>query len=421
MRKPLVYVAALALGLLWSGAALASYEGDPDAARPLNEQARQAYAAGNFAQAAPLFEQAFQAYQHPEFLYNRAQCLRRAEQHEQAIAAYQRYTRAGGQAAVAHIHIGECLLQLNRRDEATRAFRRYLELQPEGPHAAHAREAVESGRPPSEQDSRDPDRAREAQEYYDRVLRQYNRSEQAGELAQALVEGYEQYNMPEFLHSAAIGYHLAQQPRDAVPMYRRYLQTPAPDPEAWAELGDALAWLDDTEGMLQAYRRYLQLAPRGERAEEVRDLIAYYMEPSEEHPPREHLQEAREAVHRGQEHYDAGRVTEALREFQSAYERAPDRATLFNIAMCYTSLRNWREAAPRWVEYAQGGGRGRDAVAHLFAAQAFIGAGNPRMARGHLMEYLALADQHELPNEAADRRWAEGMLRDVGREAGGGE
>jgi tetratricopeptide (TPR) repeat protein len=409
---------ALALALVWLGAASA-VEGDPEAARPINERAVAAYQAGNFVEAAQLFEQTYQAYQHPEFLYNQAQCLRRAGQNEQALAAYQRYVQAGGPAAVAHIQIGECLTALGRRDEARQAFQRYLELEPDGPHAAHAREAVDSGRPPSEQDRRDPAQAREAQEYYDRALEQYNSSGDADAFISAMREGYQRYNMPEFLLNAAGACQVDSRYADEAALRLQYAETPGAPADAWYSAASSCVMANDDAAALRAFRRYLQLEPRGEHAADASEMVHRLENPSGRQSP-EQLDQAREAVRRAQEHYDAGRVQEALREFERAHQLATDRETFFNICMCYTSLRQWPEAARHWDTYLQSGELGHDAVAHLFAAQAYAGAGSQTEARRHIDRYMELADQYELPNEAVDRRWAEGMRRDTERAGSGG-
>ena len=410
---------AVALGLAWVGAASA-IEGDPEAARPLNERAREAYAAGNFVEAAQLFEQSYQAYQHPEFVYNQAQCLRRASQNEAALTAYQRYVEAGGGAAVAHIQIGECLVALGRRDEARQAFERYLELEPEGPHAAQARQAIDSGQPPSEQDHRRPEEVRDAQTYYDRALEQYTSSSDADAFVQAMTEGHERYNMPEFLASAARALQIEERYEDAAAMYRRYVETPGADAEGWYDLGSALLMISDDDGATQAYQRYLELEPQGQYAADAREMVHRLSQPSAR-ASREQVEQAREAVRLARQHYDAGRLEEALREFERAHGLAADRETYFNICMCYTSLRQWIEATRHWETYLQSGELGHDAVAHLFAAQAYAGAGSQTEARRHVDRYLELADQNDLPNEEADVRWAQDMRGDTERGSSGGQ
>ena len=410
---------AVALGLAWVGAASA-IEGDPEAARPLNERAREAYAAGNFVEAAQFFEQSYQAYQHPEFIYNQAQCLRRASQNEAALTAYQRYVEAGGGAAVAHIQIGECLTALGRRDEARQAFERYLELEPEGPHAAQARQAIDSGQPPSEQDHRRPEEVRDAQTYYDRALEAYNSSGDADAFIRAMREGHERYNMPEFLLNAAGACQFELRHEDEAALRRQYAETPGAPADAWYQAGNACLLANDHDGALQAYQRYLRLEPQGEHAADAGEMIHRLESPTQPHS-MEQIEQAREAVRRGQEHYDAGRVQEALREFEQAHQLAADRQTYFNICMCYTSLRQWPEATRHWETYLRSGELGHDAVGHLFAAQAYAGAGSRTEARRHIDRYIELADQNELPNEEADTRWAQGMRGDTERGSSGGQ
>ncbi|MBN1918320.1 MAG: tetratricopeptide repeat protein [Verrucomicrobia bacterium] len=412
-------VVAFGLVVLSAASALA-YEGDPEAARPINERARAAYGAGNYAEAAQLFAQTYQAYGHPEFLYNQAQCLRRAGQNEAALTAYQRYVDVGGPAAVAHIQIGECLTVLGRRDEARQAFERYLELEPEGPHATQAREAVDSGRPPSEQDRRDPAQAREAQAYYDRALEQYTSSNDLDAFVRAMTEGNERYHMPEFLASAARAYSFEERHQDAAAMYRRYVQTPGASADGWYDLGNALLYCSDDAGAVEAWRHYLQVAPQGQHAAEAGEMVHRLSQPGAR-ATGEQVGQAREAVRLAREHYDAGRVAEALREFERAHGLANDRQIYFNICMCYTSLRRWPAAAQHWETYLESGEMGHDAVAHLFAAQAFLGQNNAASASRHIRRYQELAGQHELPNEAANSRWAEGMARDAGRGGSGGQ
>ncbi len=418
MRKPRVYVAALALGLLWSGAALASgYEGDPDAARPLNEQAARAYQAEDFAEAARLFGETYEAYQHPEFLFNAGQCYRRADQYEQAVAVYRRHVREAREPSpIAYLHIGDCLLlQGGHLIEAVRAFQQYLDYDLTSEHAAHARIAIGTGLP---YERHNPQLVQQVQDHYERAMELYAEPGQERQTAEHLIQGYESLHTGEFLYNAAGVYHMEQMWSNAAEAYRRYLRTPNPRPGAWVDLASCLYMAGDDEGARRAAHRYQSAVNRGPRWEEASDIIRATAG-GDDAPSAGDRQSAAEAFQRGEQHYGRGELDEALREFRTAYQLAGDRAAQFNIGMCHTSARNWAEAAQHWSEYAQDGDQGADAVAHLFAAQACLEQDNADEARRHLQAYVQRADEHDLPNEAADRRWAEGMLRDAEREGGG--
>ncbi len=425
MKTGAVCVTVLAVLLLTAAhAAATGIEGDPEAARPINDRAVQAYGAGNYAEAARLFEQAYEAYHHPQFLYNAGQSYRRAGSYVEAVGAYSRHLLEAGSAGLqpdttAYIHMGECMLRQNRRAEANQFFERYLREEearsgrtdiPED--AEVARRAIATGQFPSEQDRRDPDQLRQAQALFDRA-----RAVGSGDVARAAemyMDGWRRYQMPEFLWNAAFYYQFADNLEQAAARFREYLQTPGADPEGYFALGMVLVSLGQSDEARQALERYLQLRPRGQNVRGAREQLRLLTEGSG--PSADDVRRAREAFATGQRLYRAGQFQQALPHFTTAYQLTHDRAAHFNIAMCCQELHNWQEAANQWDAYARAGDQGGDAVTHLFAARAMLEVGNTSGARQHVQAFLRLADQHELPAEQANRRYAEGLTRDIDRE-----
>ena len=97
------------------GSATPTIQGDQNAARPLYQQAEQAYTRAEYAQAAELFQRAHSLWRHPAFQYNRGQALARATRYQDALAAFQQYVSTYGSSglpadrfeSLVHIQIAE--------------------------------------------------------------------------------------------------------------------------------------------------------------------------------------------------------------------------------------------------------------------------------------------------------------------------
>ena len=419
MRRSRVYVAALALGLLWSGAALAvEYEGDPRAARPLNQQAVQAYQAENFAEAARLFGETYEVYQHPEFLYNQAQCYRRANQHRQALEVYQRYLRECREpSANVHLHIGDCHMHLSQGDQAIRAYRRYLDNEIVGPGAAHARLALATAQPCEEHDMQVVE---EVEQVYAQALRTARNPRRTGEAAQSLIQASGRLGIHDFLFCAGGMYQMDRMWSEAAQAFRSYLATPHPRPEAWVDLASCLLMDGDAAGARQAAQRYLRLEPQGEYAEDAQAIVGSRGggegEGGDGGPSAADRARADEIVRDAERLYRERQYRQAIARYRAANAIVPSRANLFNICMCYTSAEDWPNAALQWEEYLRGGDQGNDAVGHVFAAQAYYNSTSYREAIRHAEAYIALAREHELPAEIPNLRYIEGLMRDTARE-----
>jgi tetratricopeptide (TPR) repeat protein len=414
MRKRLVYVAALAVGLLWAGAAFATdYEGDPDEARPINQRAVEAYQAGNFAEAARLFGQTYEAYQHPEFLYNQAQCYRRAGQYREALDVYQRYLReCRAPSANVHLQIGDCHLHLGQGDQAARAYQRYLDNELVGAGAAHARLALATAEPC---DEHDPAVVEEIEQIYQQALRTGHTSRGVPEAAQSLIQAAERLGIHDFLYRAGGMYHMEEMYAEAAQAYRRYAATPHPTPEVWGDLATCLYMQQDMAGAREAAQRYLQLDPDGVYADDARDIIGATGGEAEG-PSAADRERAAEIVREADRLYRARQYRQAITQYRAANSILPSRANLFNICMCYTSAEDWPNAAQQWEEYLRGGDQGNDAVGHVFAAQAYHNSTAFSEAIDHAEAYIALAREHELPGEIPNLRYVEWIMRDTERQ-----
>jgi tetratricopeptide (TPR) repeat protein len=419
MNRRGVCIIALVLCSLWAVGAWASeYAGDPEAARPHNERAVQAYEAGDYPGAATEFGEAYRAYQHPEFLYNQAQCRRRAGQYDQALEIYERYLHECHEPSpTVHLHIGDCHMHLNEAEQAVRSYHRYLGCEMFNRGAAHARLALGTDTPC---DAHDDAVVQQVEEAYRAALEDYRNDTAAA--AQSLIQAAERLHVPEFFWNAGSMYQMDQMWDEAVQTYRRYVQSSHPLPEAWVDLASCLEMTNDMDGARQAAQRYLQIAPHGEAAEDANAIIRSAGGEEgggETGPSAEDRTRAAELSREAQRLYQARQYDQAIAQYRAANAIVPTRANLFNICMCLTSAENWPDAALQWEEYLRGGDEGYDAVGHVFAAQAYYMSHSFDRAREHAQAYQRLAEQNELPGEAPNLRYLEGLTRDIERESRG--
>ncbi len=404
----------------------ATVEGDMNAARRLFEQAEQAYRDGQYVQAATFFQQAYETARHPAFLYNTGQSLFMAGRWQDALNTLRQYVSAyegsgphvGQLDSLVHIRIAECLHRLDRRDEATRALRGYLQADPQGDLAQAVRECIDGGQPPSSIGARDPSTVEAARRIHDEAaaLHQRGNNRQA---AERFLEGYRQYNdITEFLYSAASCYRSARMWDDAIREYERYVMTACPAADAFVELAQCYHERADYERAIDAYRRYLQREPRGTFAADAREYVqsmTTVLEMSRQRPPSETISQASQHFDRGRTHYGAGRYRQALQEFSQAHDLAPTRETQYNMGMCYYCMRDWMHTLTTFENYLRDGDDAAHAIAHLYAAHAEIELERPGNAQRHIQDYLTRANAQELPNEERDRRFAQELQERVRR------
>lgn len=383
------------------------YAGDEAAARPIVGQAHLAYQERRYVEAARLYERAYETHQHPRSIYNVGQCYRAAGRWQEAVAAYrQRLDLEPAPYTFIHTHIGTCLLELNQREQANEAFRRYLELDPNGDCAAQARQAIETGEWPEDQDRRPAETVEQAREVHTRAERLCEEGE-FREAAEAYLEGYERFsNVHELLLNAAVCFGYAGEEEAAIEHLRAYLQTPGAEPDAHAYLGNHLMTECLLAEALQEYERYLELDPQGGLAEQTRRTVRWIrrLNPM---PTRANLIEAKRLWERGSGHARAGRVRAALRDYESAYQIIPDPTLHYNIGECHRTRERWADALVCYQDYIERmGDLGARAQVHLMAAACLIGLNRTDDAMEHIRAYRARADADELPGEEADREWA---------------
>jgi tetratricopeptide (TPR) repeat protein len=444
MKRHVLNVFLIVLLALWAGDALAlgeeagtgtgggsapTIEGDSAAARPLFEQGQTAYVQAEFAQAAELFQRAYDAWHHPAFLYNRGQALVHISRWQDALAAFQQYVstyESSGLPAeqfetLVHVQIAECLHRLNRRDEATQALRLYLEASPQGDLAPAVRQCVETGASPSTIGARDPATVRAARQAYEQALALHRRG-QYREAAESFLQAYDRLSdVTELLYNAASSYRAARMWNEAIREYERYMMTTCPDAEAYIQLAQCYHQQANYERAMQAYRNYLAREPRGIFAEDARQYIesmASVLAMSNEAQPQETVEQASRIFSRGFEHYSAGRYRQALQDFSEAHDLVPTRQTQYNIGMCYYHLREWLRALTQFENYLRNGDTGEHAMAHLYAAECLLELERWGEAQHHIQDYLARADEAELPQEERDRARAQRLMQRV-REASG--
>ncbi|MBN1918321.1 MAG: tetratricopeptide repeat protein [Verrucomicrobia bacterium] len=433
---------ALLVLLFWTGAAAGldptgeettppaterHYRGSEEEGMPLFQQAAREYEAHNYAEAARLLEQAYAAHEHPLLAYNLGQAHRNAENYEAALTAYRNYIQLCPRDELVnrvYVLIGECLLQLDRRQEANEAFQHYLDLEHDGEYAAQAQRALESGETPSAQDRRDPQAVEQAREICDRAAALWEQ-EQFQQAAEVFLRGYERMpEMHEFLYDAGLCYLDAQAWNDASRTLRRYVETPGAAHDAWAFLGECYGEMFDFGEAVEAYERYLELEPRGEYAQEARDFVNDTMPfPSETGVRREtgatpgEFERAEVHFNAGREHFDAGRFQEAIGAFESAFEIVPSRALVYNIGLCLSRLGQWQEALTRFEQFLERDDQGMAVIAHLEAAECLIELRRPQDAVRHLDQFATRAQESDLDNEETHTARAEQLRR---RAQGGG-
>jgi tetratricopeptide (TPR) repeat protein len=394
--------------------------GDQARAREEFQEGQRLYVAGNYRDAVRAFQAAYEAWHHPHFLWNIAQSYRRSSQWTEALNHYNRYMREYQQASLppaefpqeVHLHIADCLFELNRPDEAMQALHRYVDQYPEGQYRALAEQCIQQRRAPSVVDRRDPDTVRQARQIYQEATALHQR-QQYREAAERFLEGYRQHgSITEFLYNAAASYRMGRMWADAIREYQRYVETAGAMPDAFIELAQCLHEQGRYEDAVAAYRRYLQQEPQGTFAQDARQYIQTMTAASSGGGPlsQEDVQRATEHARRGTAHHEAGRYREALQEYAQGYDIVPDRTLLWNMAMCYLRLREWDQALTAFENDLRGGDAGEDAVAHLAAAECEIELHQPERARQHIEDYLRRADRAELPNEEAGRRRAQSLL-----------
>jgi len=406
---------------IWTASAFASdeVEGDAEAARPFNEQALAAFREGRFADAAGLFQRAYNLYPHPQFRFNMGQAYRRAGMHQRALDEYTNYLLEASQPnPQVFVLIGDCHLRLGHREEANQAFQSYLEDAPDGPHAAEARRAIESGQPPSQGDARPPEAVSNAEAVYDRADARYEAGDFRG-AATIFEQGARELQMSELLYDAGVAYADAGMWQDAIRVLRSHIEAGGYE-DAWAVLGQCYAEQFEFTNAVQAYERYLQADPDGDYAQEARDFIRATTGEGGGGVSREQYQRARAAFRRAHTHFEHNRFGQALRELRTAAQILPhDRSITFNMGRCYAGMRNWSEAQSQFEAYLEGGDEGDAVVAHLHVAECFLEQGGSRReALRHIRIYTQRAESEDLTNEEARMRWARELERRCGPSDG---
>jgi len=408
----LAVVAVLSLGAAGApaqDAGGASIKGDLNAARPFWDKGGTAYNAGKYTQAAAHFQKAYELYSHPKFLYAVAQSERMAGNHAKAVTAYQRYLKDHpSPISLAYLNMGESLLKLKRRKEADKAFQTFITVDPSNPQVEQARIAIKTGKPPSEQDKRDPNKVKQAVELTNKGIALYNKQQyqQAGDLFR---QGWQQLKMPEFLRNAGLSYERAKLWDKAAQAYQEYAKIPGTSIDAWVFLARCRLELFDFIGAYKAYDQYHKVAPVGaayrSEAGEFLDSINVSQTPSPEDVKR-----VREFTNKGIEHYNAGRYKQARKCFQDSGFVLLHRSVYFNMALCEMGLKEWKNALQDFRTYLENGDTGRHAFVHLWAAECLINLKALKEADKHVRRYLELADKEDLPGENTNRKWANDLL-----------
>jgi len=454
MKRPALWLVALILTVLWARGAVAgepdeeaedsdataesaeTIEEDPDRADDSEEatrlfgEAEEHYLAHRYEEALGLLEQAFELDEHPLLIYNIGQSHRHLDNFEPALAAYRQYLELCPREELmteVYALIGECLICLGRREEANEAFQRYLDLENDGEQADQVRRAVETGEAPTEQERRDPDTVRQAQELHDRAeaLLDQDQYEQAALL---FIQGYERMpDIHELLFNAGLCYLDGSMMDEGMRTLARYVQTPDADPLALYFLGEVYAEQCDFSSAIEAFERYLETAPDGEWRQEARAFINE-LYPAEGDAAREEtgatpeeMTRARALSNRAWDDFEAERYAEALQAFEGAYEIVQARTLICNMAGVLVAMERREEAVRRYEEFLEGGDEGEDASVHVEMAECLIEMNRIDEARRHIDAYMERARASDLPDEDAYMDWARNLQRQCESRGGSGD
>ena len=370
-----------------------TYKGDKAAAKLHWDRATELKVQRKYEEAVKEIEEAYKLWQHPDFLHGIGQLYRLAEKYDQAAAAYRRYLDAKPNAdPLTWALLGECLLLAGKRTEANQAFDKYLKLEKNKPFTKQVQDSLKSGKPPSDQDKRDPETVKQAQALHDQA-KKLSGEARWGEAAKLYMQGWDKFKMPEMLWNAGQCYYNDTDSYEAARVLEQYVNTPAAQEKAW----QLLAWCYDTQGMLtksrDAWQRYLKAFPNGQFVAEANNYI------STPQSQMEKRKQASKLFNEADKHYKAGRYREALKGYQDAQNTLPHPSTAFNIARCYQKLQQWREALKQYEDVLAEDEKNHP-DAHLRAAECLLEMNMPNTAEYHINLFKKQAKGTAIEKEA---------------------
>jgi len=354
-----------------------TYTGNAAASKPHWERAKQLKAQRKYEEAIKEVEKAYKLWQHPTFLHAIGTLSRLAEKYDEAADAYKRYFKAHPKADPRSlVLLGECLLRVGKRTEANQVFEKYLKLEKNRALANQVKDSIKTGKPPSAQDKRDPEKVKQAQALHDQA-KKLSKKTQYGEAAKLYMQGWDKFKMPEMLWNAGLSYFDNGDFYEAAKVFEQYVKTPAAKEWAW----ELLACCYDTLGMVtktrDAWQRYLKAFPKGRYVAEANNYI---------NTPQNQMEKRKRAAAlftQADKHYKAGRYREALKSYQNAQNTLPHPCTAFNIARCYQRLQEWKNALKQYQDVLAKDEKNYP-DAHLRAVECLLEMNMPNTAEHHI-------------------------------------
>jgi tetratricopeptide (TPR) repeat protein len=173
-----------------------------EAARRVFDEAQDLVVRGQYREAAERFLEGYRQYNDiVEFLYDAAVAYRTGRLWADAVRTYQQYVQTPSPEPEAYIELAQCLHEQANYEQAVAAYRRYLELEPQGTFAQDAREYIQSmtsggsGAPSQENMER-------ASQHFERAAAHYA----AGRYQEALQEFSQAYDL---LPARAVQWNMA--------------------------------------------------------------------------------------------------------------------------------------------------------------------------------------------------------------------
>ena len=212
---------------------------------------------------------------------------------------------------------------------------------------------------------------------------------QYAEAARLFEQAWQAYQHPRYQFNIGQCYRHAQSWPQAVEAYQRRLDLePAPPNYIYAHLGYCLLQAGQREEANAALRRYLELEPEGDLAEQVQQAVDTGRWPADagRRPPE--AVEAARAVHdRAQQLADQGQFQQAAEAFMEGYRQHNQiHELLLNAGLCSMWAGRTAQAVEAFTQYLETPGADMAALAHL--AECRLTEGDLPAARETYQRYL---------------------------------
>jgi len=245
---------------------------DVEASRRVFDEAEALCGQGQYREAAERFLEGYNQHTDvTELLYNAASSYMMARMWREAIEAFDRYVQTPGASPEAFIELAQAHHELGQYTEAVAAYRRYIELEPNGTFSEDARQYIQTmeAQTGSGAGQPSPENMQRAREFFDQAMAHY----EAGRYREAL-EAFERAHdlVPtrESLYNIARCYSELGEWARALTNYENVLQggDRGRDATVRMRLGQCLVELGRFDEARQHLDRFLQVADQDDIPEE---------------------------------------------------------------------------------------------------------------------------------------------------------